>query len=119
MRQPLWAINSSLILLCILGQLVFVIIQKPILRRASLEPDSVNLTEHKSTVMVDIKKIYEANDLFATYTPAPTPTYTEPEIPPIPNAPTLIPLSIPAETPRVFIPPLPVTLKGVIYSHDK
>jgi type II secretion system protein C len=120
MRQPLWAINSSLLLFCILGQVVFLLLHAPIARRTSLEPDPLSTMDKKSYITVDIKKIYGVNDLFDTYTPMMAQAKTvEPEIPPIPNAPPLIPLSIPVETPKVFIPPLAVTLKGVMYAHDQ
>ena len=120
MRQPLWAINSSLLLFCILGQLVFLLIRTPIPRKTSLEPDTVPLTDKKIIATVDIKKIYGANDLFDTYVAASTlPKEIVEVIPPIPEAPNIIPLAIPVETPKVFIAPLPVILKGVMYLHDR
>lgn len=119
MRQPLWAINSSLLFFCILGQLVFLLIRTPIPRKTSLEPNAVPFVDKKTTP-VDIEKIYGANDLFNTYTEISNlPQAIILEIPPIPDAPNLIPLAIPVETPKVFIAPLPVILKGVMYLHDR
>lgn len=120
MRQPLWAVSSSLLFLGILGQLVFVFLQKPIVRRSSIEPDNVQVVEKKINAAVDIKKIYEVNDLFHTYVPKTIPIAKniEQEIPPIPQEPSLIPLMIPVEPQKVFIAPLPVVLKGVVYIHD-
>ncbi|HSW75930.1 MAG TPA: hypothetical protein VLG50_02730, partial [Candidatus Saccharimonadales bacterium] len=123
MRQPLWAINSSLLLLFLLGQAVFFMIKAPMPRRISLQPDGIKTLEKKSTtVPVDIQTIYATNDLFGTYITRKPPTIAKQEeqpIPDIPAAPGLIPLSIPAEKPAVFIAPLPVTLKGIIYLHDR
>ncbi len=120
MRQPLWAINSSLLFFCILGQLVFLFIQTPIPRKISIEPDTVPFHEKKIVAQVDITKIYGASDLFDTYVPISTlPKAIVPDIPPIPDAPHIIPLAIPVETPKVFIAPLPVILKGVMYLHDR
>lgn len=120
MRQPLWAVSSSLLFLGILGQLVFVFLQKPTVRRSSLEPDNVQVVEKKINDVVDIKKIYEVNDLFGTYVPRTIALAKniEPEIPVIPQEPELIPLMIPVEPQKVFIAPLAVILKGVIYIHD-
>ena len=120
MRQPLWAINSSLLFFCILGQLVFLLIRTPIPRKTSIEPDTVPFINKKVAPTVDIARIYGANDLFDTYVAVSTlPKAIVPDIPPIPNAPNIIPLEIPVETPKVFIAPLPVVLKGVMYLHDR
>lgn len=120
MRQPLWAINSSLLFFCILGQLVFLLIRTPIPRKTSIEPDTIPFIDKKITAAVDITKIYGANDLFDTYVPVSSlPKAIIPDIPPMPDAPHIIPLAIPVETPKVFIAPLPVVLKGVMYLHDR
>jgi type II secretory pathway component PulC len=120
MRQPLWAINSSLLFFGILGQLVFFFLQTPMVRRTSLEPDTIPLVNQKAVLNVDTIKIYGVNDLFATYVPSVVePKALVPTIPVMPTAPGLIPLSIPLESPKVFIAPLPVTLKGVMYVHDR
>lgn len=121
MKQPLWAINSSLLFLCILGQVILLFLQTTMPRRTSLEPDSVPMIERQINVTVDIAKIYKENDLFNTYVPAVVSAskISELEIPAIPEAPAIIPLTIPVEAPKVFIAPLPVTLKGVMYVHDR
>ena len=120
MRQPLWAINSSLLFFCILGQLVFLLINTSIPRKISIEPDNIPFVDKKIITTVDISKIYGANDLFDTYAPISTlPKAIVPDIAPIPEAPQIIPLAIPVETPKVFIAPLPVVLKGVMYLHDR
>lgn len=120
MRQPLWAINSSLLFFCILGQLVFLLIKTPIPRKSSLEPNAIPLVDKKALPSVDITKIYGANDLFDTYITASTlPKAIVPDIPVMPEVPSIIPLAIPVETPKVFIAPLPVILKGVMFLHDR
>lgn len=120
MRQPLWAINSSLLFFCLFGQTVFFLIRTPIPHKTSLEPDTVPVVDKKISTMVDIAKIYGANDLFDTYVALSTlPKAIVPDIPPMPNVPNVIPLAIPVETQKVFIAPLPVVLKGVMYLHDR
>jgi|GEM_PF-340142 len=121
MRQPLWAINSSLLLFFVLGQLVFFLLYTPVPRRVSLEPDVVHLSNKKVGVVVSIKNIYEQNDLFGTYiSPAfVAPAAIEPTVPVIPEVPANIPLKIPIEPEKVFIAPLAVNLKGVMYGHDR
>lgn len=121
MRQPLWAINSSLLFFCILGQVVFLFLHTPIARRVSLEPDTVSLIQKKINETVDISKIYGPNDLFDTYVVSRASELKPIElaIPAIPEVPPLIPLVIPVEAPKVFIAPLPVVLKGVMFVHDR
>jgi len=97
-------------------------IKAPMPRRSSLEPDVIKTLEKKSTaVVVDILTIYGTNDLFGTYVqmaPAMAKIAEQP-VPEIPDAPGAIPLTIPTEAPKVFIAPLPVVLKGVMYLHDR
>ena len=121
MRQPLWAINSSLLLLFLLGQVVFFMIRAPIPRRISLEPGAMKALGKNTAVVVDIKTIYDENDLFGTFAPkAPVmPKQLDMTIPQIPEAPAAIPLTVPMEAQKVFVAPLPVVLKGVIYLHDQ
>lgn len=121
MRQPLWLINISLLLLLGVAELVFIALHVSIPRRVSLHPDEVKLEEKTTAFDVEIKKIYGVNDLFGTYVPdvpVIAPGVAEEKIPEIPQAPPPIPLQIPVEKPPVFIAPLSATLKGVIYMHD-
>ncbi len=119
MRLPLWVINSSLLLLFLGAQLVFFLLYTPIPRRVSLEPDKISVQDKKLGLVVSIQKIYEANDLFGTYIPPviAQPKATEDIIPKMPDAPALIPLKIPVESEKVFIAPLAVTLKGIMYNY--
>lgn len=120
MRQPLWVINSSLLFLFLLGQIVYFLIYVSVPRRVSLEPDIIKTSDNKTDVVVVIKNIYEQNDLFATYI-APLvalPNVIVPTIPVMPEAPAVIPLKIPVEPEKVFIAPLAVVLKGVMYNKN-
>jgi type II secretory pathway component PulC len=121
MRQPLWAINSSLLFLVLLGQAVFFMIKMPMPRRVYLEPGAMQAVEKNITTVVDIKTIYDENDLFGTFLPrAPIlPKQIDMSVPQMPDAPSAIPLTVPVEPQKVFVPPLPVVLKGVIYLHDQ
>ncbi len=121
MRQPLWMVNVILISIFVIIEGIFFIMQSAIPRKFSLEPGALALTEKKPIVEVVAKKIYEENDLFGTYVstvPSLLPTSDKSQIPPIPQAPAAIPLVVPVEKPAIFIAPLAVTLKGVIYLQD-
>lgn len=119
MRLPLWVINSSLLLLFLVAQLVFFLLHTPIPRRSSLEPDKISVQDKNLGLVVSLPKIYEANDLFGTYVPpvVAQPKQAEEVIPKMPEAPALIPLKIPVESEKTFIAPLPVTLKGIMYNY--
>lgn len=119
MRQLLWAVNSSLLLLLVVAQLVFFLLYTPIPRRLSLDPDKISVQDKKLGLVVSIPKIYEANDLFGTYV-APVivqPKAAEEIIPKMPEAPALIQFKLPVEPEKVFIAPLAVTLKGIMYNY--
>lgn len=121
MRQPLWVINASLLCILLVSELIFLMIQTSIPRRVSLVPGAIKPQEKKIAIEVDIKNIYEGNDLFGTYVPD-VPTLAKgvasSQIPAIPLPPAAIPLDIPIEKPPVFIAPIAATLKGIIYLHD-
>jgi len=119
MKQLLWVINSSLMLLFLVAQLVFFLLYTPIPRRFSLEPDKVSIQDKKLGLIVSIPKIYEANDLFGTYVlpPIVQPKAAEDIIPKMPEAPALVPLKIPVEHEKTFIAPLAVKLKGIMYNY--
>ncbi len=121
MRQPLWLINASLVCIILISELIFLILQTSIPRRFSLEPGALKVQEKKIPIDVVIKQIYGDNDLFGTYVsdvPTLAKGVAQIQIPAIPEPPAPIPLDIPIEKPPVFIAPLAVTLKGVIYLQD-
>lgn len=121
MRQPLWLINASLLCILLVGELIFLFLQTStsIPRRFSLVPGSVKAQEKKIAIEVDIKKICEVSDLFGTYeVPIVVKDDKAEQIPAIPLPPPAIPLEIKVEAPPVFIAPLAVVLKGVVYLHD-
>lgn len=121
MRQSLWVVNSSLLFLFLIAQVAFFLLRTPIPRRVSLEPDAMPVEAKRLGWTVSIKNIYEQNDLFGTYIPvAPVEAKTvEPVVPAIPEAPSMVPLKIPLEPQKVFIAPLAVTLRGVMYNYDQ
>lgn len=118
MRQSLWMIHSGLLGLCVASMSLLFLLEKPVLRKISIVPDEVALTKADSTLTVDVQAIYE-NDLFATYVASKKDVApVEEQLAPLPSLPQDIPASIPAEKELVFLPPLEVTLKGVIYLQD-
>ncbi len=122
MRQPLWVINTSLLVIFLVAETVLFLLHASIPRRVSLEPGTISEPEKKSIMDdIDLKKIYGVSDLFGTYV-AEVPVLvkeSEFQIPPMPDIPSVIPLSIPVEKAPVFIAPLAVTLKGIVYLHDE
>lgn len=121
MRQPLWLVNILLICIILISELIFLLVQTSIPRRFSLEPGVLPVQEKKVETDVDIKNIYEVNDLFGTYVsgaPVLAKGVAQFEIPPIPMPPPLISLEIPVEVSPVFSTPLTIILKGIIYLHD-
>lgn len=122
MRQPLWMINASLLCILLASELLFLCIQTSIPRKFSLTPDSPIVQEQKRVVVdVDLEKIYQSNDLFGTFIPS-VPALAKgalhSQVPEIPEPPAAIPLNIPLEPAPVFIAPLAVTLKGIIYLQE-
>lgn len=59
MKQPLWAVNSIVILVALVTVAIFYFLQAPIVRKVSVEPDAI--VQHQvvqPTITVDIEKIY-------------------------------------------------------------
>lgn len=118
MRQPLWILNSGLLVLFIVGQLLLFFLQKAIPVRIKMNPSSVEAVQQDQVASIDISTIYK-NDLFNTYvSPTPTVDKLDDTVAPIPTMPQAINVSIPVEKAPTFFAPLEVTLKGVIFVAD-
>lgn len=118
MKQPVWILNSSLLLLLgIVGLFILASRERVPSRQAiSPEPAAVEVSAERPTI--SSKKIWE-KDLFDTIivVPPAKPTDLVPEMPP---APVARPPIVPAMPTPVFLPPLNVTLKGIVtVSHDE
>lgn len=118
MRQPLWILNSSLLLIFLVGQFLLFVLQKTVPARVNIEPGSARVVEKDVISSVDIAVIYK-NDLFNTYV-SPQPIFDKQDdaIEAIPEMPKAIEITIPSEKTPVFFAPLDVTLKGIIFVSD-
>lgn len=122
MRYPFWILNSTLLTLLLMASLFIVFTQQAL-------PIKNNISKAKKVVAAaplrphvfegSVAAIYE-NDLFGTYyekTSSPTtPNYQDAVLPQPPsksNAP------IPSEPTIPFLPPLKVTLKGIMVVSDE
>ncbi len=118
MKQPVWIINSSLLLLCILGIAMMYFNSPEIPERQEITPEVPIRSKPRVTTKINISTIYD-NDLFNTYQP-PLP---QPEIKDyakkMPVAPMPQPLYMPHEGPPHFLEPLPIRVTGIIIVGDK
>ncbi len=119
MKQPMWILNSSLLVLFFMSQLLLFMMQRVVPRRISINPGTMIIEKEQEVIPVDIKQIYE-NDLFGTYERpiVPAQSVIEEVIAAIPNAPKIINPEIPVEKIPTFFAPLDVVLKGVIFVKD-
>ncbi len=119
MRQPLWLINSSLLVFFICTWLGVLLLEETPVSPARIMPEKPAATPEQEPPKVSIARIYE-NDLFGTYTPQPKPEVKKPEIqtqPPQPPQPQPAP-QITRKEPS-FLDPLAVTLKGIIFTNHE
>ncbi|HVX00985.1 MAG TPA: type II secretion system protein N, partial [Candidatus Babeliaceae bacterium] len=119
MRSPLWILNDivGIILMAMLGFVLLYKPEPPI--KKTLTPAHQAPAPKKDTSLIDIKRIYN-NDLFNTYSPAVVPTsdLTPQEIP-FPTPPLLAPVQQPTPANPQILPPLGVTLKGILFSNNE
>jgi type II secretory pathway component PulC len=117
MRHPFWIVNSSLLALLVisLGFVVFSRPQTPKPRKIKQQKTFIPSTK---ITPVNIEQIYN-NDIFDTYhqiiAPAKEPSYVKP----IPAPPQPSNVTIPEEPKQPFLPPLDVTLKGIMTVDDE
>lgn len=119
MKQPVWFLNSSLLIFFFMSQLLLFMLQKAIPRRISISPGRIEVEKEQNIVPVDILKIYE-QDLFGTYQPPilSVEFVVDATVPPIPIPPKFIIPDVPVEKSPTFFAPLDVVLKGVIFVKD-
>ena len=119
MKQPLWILNSSLLVLLFMSQLLLFMLQKVVPRRVSIHPGVMEVVPEETPMVIDIARIYQ-QDLFGTYQPpVVTPvSVVEEVVVAIPRPPKVIVPEIPVEKAPTFFAPLDVVLKGVIFVKD-
>lgn len=116
MKHPFWIVNSSLLFLLAVC-VGFVFLSRPTIPKPKKSTPKPQITAHR-VAAINIAEIYN-NDLFDTYhqqvTPASEPDYAKP----IPRPPGPTAVHIPEEPKQPFLPPLEVTLKGVMLLSDE
>jgi type II secretory pathway component PulC len=118
MRNPLWILNLSLLLIFLGSLLIIALIRIKPPARKSLAISVTPRLPKKSISSIDLSRIYE-NDLFKLYQKQPPPIKIPQVDTTFPPAPSPHPLP-PIEAPRIeFLEPLKVTLKGIISSNDE
>lgn len=119
MRHPLWILNSSLLLLLLVCVGFIVFTQKTLPKKIENKKSNTarRLTETESTP-IDITKIYE-NDIFDTYHEAINPATQPDYVNPIPTPPSPSSVEIPEDPVIPFLPPLQVSLKGIMIVNDE
>ncbi|MBV8661394.1 MAG: hypothetical protein JO129_04585 [Candidatus Dependentiae bacterium] len=119
MKQPVWVLNSSLLVLFFISQLLLFMLQRAIPRRISISPGKIEVVEEQANAPVDITRIYE-QDLFGTYQAPikPAKSVVDETVAAIPKPPKTIIPEIPVEKVPTFFAPLDVVLKGVIFVKD-
>ncbi len=119
MRHPFWILNSSLLVLLLVSGIFIVCTQQTLPKKIAEAKKTIpHIFASVDTDPIVIAKIYE-NDLFNTYhekIQAPVePDYVKP-IPTPPSAETSV---IPEEPLAPFLPPLQITLKGIMIVNDE
>lgn len=118
MKQSVWILNSSLLIVFLISQLLLFMLQKAVPRRVSISPSIGIILEDQAAEQVHIVTIYE-NDLFDTYQmPIVTPVRIDDSIIAMPQPPKNIVFQVPVEKAPTFFAPLDAMLKGVIFVKD-
>lgn len=117
MRQPLWLLNSSLLILFVASLCLSLLLRQKPPRWVSIEPAAYIKLAKKEVSETEIAKIYE-NDLFGTYqkmTQAQKALSLEEQLPlpPVPQE-----AFIPGPEQPSFLEPLQATLRGIIVLGD-
>lgn len=116
MKQPIWIINGSLLLMVLIVGLFLMLSREKVPVRLSVIPSDQLETRIEKT-RINTKTIYE-HDLFDTYIVVPPAPPEGPRLT-VPEAPVARPPIIPVIQPPQFLPPLNITLKGIVSSSDE
>jgi len=116
-KQQLWIANSVLILFFITAFCVQILLKKdiPVFRQRKSRNIEQNTT--KLPIVVNLEKIYK-NDLFGTYVAQETQPIQKNFVTPIPQLNVAAPAAPPPLQKPQFLPPLPVSVKGIILAND-
>ncbi len=117
MRHPLWIINSSLATLLFLSLGFIFFTRQELPKKKNSPKQSPGQAPIKKVEAISLSKIYE-NDLFDTVK-QPIPELQQPEhLKEAPQPPAQTQIIIPTEPEQPLLPPLGLTLKGVMIISD-
>jgi len=119
MKSPLWILNSALAAVLVGLALVIFIMRPHIPARSPITPSGVVAIGPEVMPRVDPSQIYK-HDLFATYAETKQPTeevIVKKTVVPQPPMQKVTPAATSA--PVQFLPPLAISIKGIIYSHHE
>src|SRR3989338_6837224 len=119
MKQPVWILNSSLLVLFFMSQLLLFMLQRVVPRRISISLGTMVVEQEQAAIPIDITKIYK-EDLFGTYEePVRLPqSVVDDVVATMPKPPKIIIPEVPVEKTPTFFAPLDVILNGVIFVKD-
>ncbi len=111
MRQPIWIINSTLLVFFLISLIFLYFLRTSIPEREDIEPKVYSKLK-KEKIKTNIEKIYE-QDLFGTYQPEVVALQEQYALSPFPEPPSPLVATAPAPPQPKFLDPLDITLKGI------
>ncbi len=112
MKHPVWILNSTLLLLLVLGSAILIFSWHHAPEREDFEPELTAQPPKQAFPKINIEKLYE-NDLFGTYRIASSAEHQMPEIV-MPQVPAPAPIKVPEKPEIQFLDPLAISLKGIM-----
>jgi len=117
MRYSLWALNSGLFILIICTFLFVLLSRETIPEREEIEPEQVTTFRKDGASVINLKQIYE-NDIFGTYEKEIEKPKEPKYVVPLPEPPSRVIAKVPKKFKPKFLPPLNLTLKGIMSVSD-
>lgn len=118
MKQQLWILNSSLLLLFVVAFFINYLLQQPTPRFRVRRPRVTERKVDTKTSVQNIESIYKY-DLFGTYIPQRFAPAAQNFVTPIPQPQAVTPPKPPEIAKPTFLDPLKITLKGIAFSSDE
>ncbi len=119
MKSPIWILNSTLLIFYLIIIGIIFLVRQEIPSRKSLRPEIITTPIKKEVSKINLARIYE-NDLFNTLIKiAPPVLPVEETAVAVPRLPSLKPIPVPQKPVLQFLPPLPISLKGIIFSTNE
>ncbi len=122
MKQGLWLVNSSLVVMFVLSLATYELLQQetpPWQAPKIVTTPEIEKKKEVPAMAPTLEKIYQEDDIFGTYVPTEIKATKKSLITPIPEPqiPTIPPPPEPKK--QEFVPPLNITLRGIIAGGDE